>query len=434
MSGASVTLTATPSGTETISWSGGGCTGSGTTCVVSMTSAKSVTVTFNSSGGTPTNYTLTTSKDGTGTGTVSAATGINCGATCNYDYVSGTQVTLTATPASGSSFAAWTGSGCSGTGTCIVDMTTARSVTATFNIIPPVYYTLTTSKDGTGTGTVTSAPTGINCGATCNYDYVSGTQVTLTATPAGGSTFAAWTGSGCSGTSTCVVNMTVARSVTATFNVTASSSFPVVQSTNTSTSPDNTENHTVSLPSGIQTGDLILVFFALDDSNNTIVWPSGWTEIALGDLGSTKLSVGYKIATSPGGTSISIATGVGNGQPSAHQTFRISGFTGTPQASTVASGNSTTPDSPSFSPTWGSKNTLWFAFNSRNMGSTRPTSLYPTNYTNGITVHVAPTGTDGATLASARRELVTATENPGTFTITGGTDAWLAVTVAVQGL
>jgi endo-1,4-beta-xylanase len=76
---------------------------------------------------------------------------------------------------------------------------------------------LTVTKSGSGSGTVTSAPAGINCGGTCSASYASGTGVTLTAAPAGGSTFAGWSGS-CSGTGACTVSMTAARSVTATFN------------------------------------------------------------------------------------------------------------------------------------------------------------------------------------------------------------------------
>src|SRR4030095_5918505 len=44
-------------------------------------------------------------------------------------------------------------------------------------------------------------------------------NVTLTATPAAGSTFAGWSGA-CSGTGSCTVTMSAARSVTATFNAT----------------------------------------------------------------------------------------------------------------------------------------------------------------------------------------------------------------------
>jgi len=79
-------------------------------------------------------------------------------------------------------------------------------------------FALSIAKAGTGSGTVTSSPAGINCGATCSASYSNGTSVTLTAAAASGSTFAGWSGA-CSGTAaTCSVSMTQARSVTATFN------------------------------------------------------------------------------------------------------------------------------------------------------------------------------------------------------------------------
>ncbi|MEN9405364.1 MAG: hypothetical protein RLY47_323 [Candidatus Parcubacteria bacterium] len=79
--------------------------------------------------------------------------------------------------------------------------------------------TLTVSKDGTGSGTVTSAPSGINCGVDCTEDYAADTEVTLTAVAADGSDFIGWSGGGCSGTGTCVVTMSAAQSVTATFDL-----------------------------------------------------------------------------------------------------------------------------------------------------------------------------------------------------------------------
>jgi len=162
-------------------------------------------------------YTLSVAKGGTGSGTVtSSPAGIDCGASCSASYASGTVVTLTATAASGSVFAGWGGS-CSGSGsTCQVAMSQVRSVTATFNV---QMYALKVGMAGTGSGTVTSSPAGIDCGTACEANYASGTVVTLTATARSGSTFQGWSGA-CSGTaSTCQVTMSQARSVTATFNV-----------------------------------------------------------------------------------------------------------------------------------------------------------------------------------------------------------------------
>ncbi|MDH3444767.1 MAG: fibronectin type III domain-containing protein, partial [Deltaproteobacteria bacterium] len=168
----------------------------------------------------PTSYLLSITKAGTGSGTVtSSPSGINCGTTCSGTYNSGASVALTAVPASGSTFAGWSGGGCTGTGSCTVTMSGATTVTATFNLNPPTSYLLTVSNVGTGSGTVTSSPSGINCGTTCSGTYNSGASVALTAVPASGSTFAGWSGGGCTGTGSCTVTMSGATMVTATFNL-----------------------------------------------------------------------------------------------------------------------------------------------------------------------------------------------------------------------
>ena len=67
-------------------------------------------------------------------------------------------------------------------------------------------YLLTVAQNGTGTGTVTSNPTGINCGADCTEYYYSGQTVTLTAVAGAGSVFSGWSGD-CSGGNPLTVNM-----------------------------------------------------------------------------------------------------------------------------------------------------------------------------------------------------------------------------------
>ncbi len=82
-------------------------------------------------------------------------------------------------------------------------------------------YSLTLTRSGAGSGSVSSSPAGIDCGPVCSYPFSLSTSVTLTATPATGSSFTGWSGSGCSGTSTCTVTMSAARAVTAQFTANA---------------------------------------------------------------------------------------------------------------------------------------------------------------------------------------------------------------------
>jgi hypothetical protein len=210
--GTVVTLSATPeAGSKFSGWTGA-CSGTGG-CEVTMSAAREVTAAFVSEP-----QLLAVTKSGAGSGTVSSnPAGIDCGATCEAPFDLGTEVTLTRSAASGSEFKGWSGA-CTGTGTCKVTMSAAKSVTAEFALIPGQVL-LTVTKAGNGSGTVSSNPAGISCGSTCEAEYGAGQVVTLTAAPAAGSEFKAWSGA-CSGTGACEVTLSVAASVTATFAAT----------------------------------------------------------------------------------------------------------------------------------------------------------------------------------------------------------------------
>ncbi len=206
--GATVTLSAAASGGSQFAGWSGACTGTGA-CVVAMSAAKSVTAEF----APIPSYQLSVAKAGTGSGTVSSSpSGIDCGSTCEHSYLQGSEVTLSAAPATGSEFKGWSGA-CGGTGTCLVTMSAARSVTATFDL---ERHSLSVVKTGSGSGTVTSAPAGIDCGSSCAASFDHGATVTLSAAASGGSQFAGWSGA-CTGTGACVVAMSAAKSVTAEF-------------------------------------------------------------------------------------------------------------------------------------------------------------------------------------------------------------------------
>ncbi|MEK6699124.1 MAG: hypothetical protein AABZ10_08800 [Nitrospirota bacterium] len=97
---------------------------------------------------------------------------------------------------------------------------TFTDVTADHTIKAIFSSTLTVTKSGTGSGTITSSPAGINCGTTCTAEYMQGTIITLTATPDAGMIFDGWSGGGCSGTaSTCTVTLSADTTVTATFTM-----------------------------------------------------------------------------------------------------------------------------------------------------------------------------------------------------------------------
>jgi CSLREA domain-containing protein len=208
-SGTSVTLTATPDAGMLFGGWSGACSGMGT-CTVTVNGNTTVTAQF------VVGVTINVTKSGTGTGTVTG-TGYNCGADCTEVLFDDSTLTLTATAAPGSVFIGWSGAGCSGTGTCTINVVANVTANAQFDLAPTPQ--LTVSITGAGSGSITA--TGINCGLDCTELYALNTIVTLTATPAVGSTFLGWSGGGCSGTGTCSVTMGQSQSVSAQFGLAA---------------------------------------------------------------------------------------------------------------------------------------------------------------------------------------------------------------------
>lgn len=165
---------------------------------------------------TATPRTLTITRSGTGAGIVSSSpAGVLCGGDCSETFADNTTVTLIATPSAGSIFGGWSGA-CSGSGACTLSMSEARQVDAQFQAGS---YTLSVSRSGNATGSVTASSGGISCGSVCSANYMGGSTVSLTATPGPYARFVGWSGA-CAGTGSCVVSMVDARSVGATFSAT----------------------------------------------------------------------------------------------------------------------------------------------------------------------------------------------------------------------
>jgi uncharacterized delta-60 repeat protein len=80
-------------------------------------------------------------------------------------------------------------------------------------------FTFNIAKAGTGSGSVESSPSGIDCGFACSRTLDDGSPLTLTATPSPGSVFDGWSGAGCTGTGSCQLTMSADLVVTATFDV-----------------------------------------------------------------------------------------------------------------------------------------------------------------------------------------------------------------------
>ncbi len=218
--GSTVTLTASPALHDRVEWSG--CTRpAADSCELDIGSSDAgVTATF-----THVTHLLTVAAAGPGSGTVSADSGAisGCAAaagTCSGPYDEGSTVTLTASPALHDRVE-WSGCTRPAADSCELDIGSSDAgVTATFT---HVTHLLTVAAAGPGSGTVSADSGAISgCAAaagTCSGPYDEGSTVTLSPSPAFGSSFAGWSGGACAGAGTCVVTLGADTTVTATFDV-----------------------------------------------------------------------------------------------------------------------------------------------------------------------------------------------------------------------
>lgn len=162
-----------------------------------------------------------------GSGSVSSSDRIiSCGSKCSSNYTLGTVVTLNAQPASNNIFTGWSGACAGAQLTCTVTVNDAINVSATFAAAPSggggggggnqtPQFTLSIARGGSGT--VTAASAGIDCGRICSARLNQGTAVTLSAAPAAGLRFINWSGA-CSGTAqTCSLTINRDTQVQANF-------------------------------------------------------------------------------------------------------------------------------------------------------------------------------------------------------------------------
>lgn len=203
--------------------------------------------------------------------------------------------------------------------------------------------------------------------------------------------------------------------------------FPVVESVTPTIIDVAGTAHAIGMPATVNAGDLLLASIGFFTAG-TVTVPANWNQLHFTNASDCILANYYKIAVgNEDGTTVDFVS-TGNTKAVAH-VARISAWHGTtpPEVGTASTGSSTTPDPPTLTPSWGAADTLWLARAS--VRAIVAFSGYPANYTNGIDDSTG--ATNAGTLASARRELNAATEDPGTFT-KNGTTVWVAQTVAVR--
>lgn len=190
-------------------------------------------------------------------------------------------------------------------------------------------------------------------------------------------------------------------------------------------------SHTVTLPTGIDVGERLIVMFATRENN--VTFPAGWTELYdAGNSGQSCQAGAYRDCDGTEGASIAVTTGTS--RACAWQVWRLSrgNFIAgvAPEVGTVASGNSANPNPPSETPSWGAQNTLWIATASlKDNPAPSSVSSWPTNYADNRTSVTAVA--NNLEIYAASRTLNASSEDPGTYTMANSRD-WASQTIAVR--
>lgn len=140
--------------------------------------------------------------------------------------------------------------------------------------------------------------------------------------------------------------------------------FPIVASSATTLAADPAfgGNATLNLPSGIASGDLLVMFKEHYNglTGIPVLVPSGWTSIQLNHFGDSQQAtlIAHKVAAGTEGSSIAWPSS--SGGAIATICLRVTGAA-LLEAATASPGSTASPDAPNLSPSWAVSDTLWLA-------------------------------------------------------------------------
>lgn len=204
---------------------------------------------------------------------------------------------------------------------------------------------------------------------------------------------------------------------------------PVVEDTATSTTTNNSTSHSVTMPTGVESGDLLLVFCGLDGTPTLSA--TGWTSlVSQAHSGTSDIFHGfYRESDGTEGSAVTFTSSAS--EKGGCVAYRISGAedpgTQAPEISTAALGSSTSPDPSSVTPAGGADDYLYIAVTSANR---RSFTGFPATYLGTGSAESGSLGTDAGVGFGHLGTTGSTSEDPGAFTI-DSTDTWAAFTVAV---
>ena len=208
--------------------------------------------------------------------------------------------------------------------------------------------------------------------------------------------------------------------------------FPSVRATNTGLLNAGSTSHSVPLPAGLVAGELLIIGCA-SQWNLTATWntPSGWNVLLANTQNGASQGAQawfWKIASGSEGATQAVTSSIVC--RAAYNSYAISNHDASQAPTALAApdaGAGVNPNPPSLTPSWGNSKNLWLV--AASMSHANIPSDYPDNFTNAISGNASTS--NGATLATARRQFEGTVLDPNTFTITSS--RWVATTIAIKG-
>ncbi|MCC7290086.1 LamG domain-containing protein [bacterium] len=202
--------------------------------------------------------------------------------------------------------------------------------------------------------------------------------------------------------------------------VTYSADFPKVEATSTGRDSTDATSHTITMPSGINVGELLIIVFSVDGNPTVTIGSGNWTKLGQASNGTTVTqAIFYKVAEGSDTATVSTSST----QEASHIVYRISGA-GDTISGTSANGSSTNSNPPNHNPGT-TNNYLWIA--TRGGDAQVVASVPPTNFANYKSIGAQ--NSTGASSNTSTRVHQASSLDPGTWTST--TEQWVSYTISV---
>lgn len=186
--------------------------------------------------------------------------------------------------------------------------------------------------------------------------------------------------------------------------------------------------YTMPTPSGLTSGELLLVFISSNDTSASPISMSGFVKL-YGVIQETFITGAFFYRISDGTEGANVVATLTAAEQTCAKLYRISGYSGVPEVEVVGVGNNTNQTPPPITPTGGSSDYLYLTID--NIDTLISVNTFPTGYINTGTIQSGPSGSQCMLAFAEKSTLATTSETPSDFIISATRRAVVA-TIAIQ--